>query len=99
MSCALELVSELSSIHGDRGTSHVRRIWRSNEGDHVSDLLRCCQTLEGYCRDERRLVLICVGEAGEHARIGSAHSDDVYPNSSSCDFQCGGLCQSFHCMF
>jgi len=28
---------------------------RSNKSDHMSDLLRCCQTLDGYCRDERRL--------------------------------------------
>src|SRR6266850_4927129 len=96
---ALELVSQLSSIHRDRGASHVRRIRRTHKGDHVSDLLRCCQTLEGHCRDERGLVFICVGEAREHARIRSAHSDYVYPNSSPRDFQCSGLCQSFHRMF
>src|SRR6266852_8456758 len=68
LEAALELVSQLSSIHRDRGASHIRRVCRTHKSDHVSDLLWCCQTLEGYCRDERRLILICVGEACEHAR-------------------------------
>jgi hypothetical protein len=51
-----------------------------DKGDHMSDLLRSCQTLDGHCRDERRFVFICVGEACEHARIRSARSDHVYAN-------------------
>src|SRR5882762_7522723 len=96
---ALESVSDHSSVHWDGGASHVRSICRSNKGDHVSDLLRCGQALDGYCRYERRFVFICVGEACEHARIRCARSDYVYPNSSPRDFQCGGLCQPFHRMF
>src|SRR5713101_6179225 len=56
---ALEaLASDHASIHWDGGTSHVRRICRSNKGDHMSDLLRCCQALDGYRRDERRFIFI-----------------------------------------
>jgi len=43
----------------------------SNKGDHVSDLIRFCQTLDGYCRDQRQFVFICTGEAGEHSCIRS----------------------------
>src|SRR5260370_6160359 len=35
-------VSEHAPIYWDGGTRDVRRICRSNEGDHMSDLLRCC---------------------------------------------------------
>jgi|SRR6516164_1117151 len=59
----------------------------------MRDLLRCRQTLNGYCRDERGFVFICVGEACEHTRIRSARSDYVYPNSCPRDFQCSGFCQ------
>src|ERR1700731_3287937 len=45
---ALELVGQLSSIHRDRGASHVRRVCRTHKSNHVSDLLRGCQTLERY---------------------------------------------------
>src|ERR1700730_15839090 len=96
---ALELVGQLSSIHRDRGASHVRRVCRTHKSNHVSDLLRGCQTLERYGRHERRLILVCAREACEHARICSAHSDYIYANSSPRDFQCSGLCQPFHCMF
>src|SRR4029077_19140204 len=96
---AMELVSQLSSIHRDRGASHVRRVCRTHKADQVSDPLRCCQTRERNMRDEGCLILIRVGEACEHARIRSAHSDDVYPNSSPRDFQCSGFCQPFHRMF
>src|SRR5271169_2280266 len=45
--CALEAAPELGrdhpSIHRDGGTSHVRRISRRDKGDHMRDLLRCCQ--------------------------------------------------------
>src|SRR5229473_1955492 len=61
----LGLVGDHSSVHRDRGASHVRRICRSNKGDHVSDLLRFCQTLDRYCRDQRRFVFICTGEGVE----------------------------------
>lgn len=46
---ALELVSQHSSIHWDGRTGHVCGVLGGNKGDHVSDLLRCCQTLDGYC--------------------------------------------------
>src|SRR5229473_1832881 len=95
----LELVRDHSTIHRDEGASHVRSICRSNKGDHMSDLLRCCQTLDGYCRDQRRFVFICTGEACEHSRIRSARSDYVYPNSGPGDFQRGGLRQPLHRMF
>src|SRR5712691_12844070 len=39
-----DLASDHASIDWDGRTSHVRRICRSNKGDHVSDLLRFCQT-------------------------------------------------------
>src|ERR1700694_3636609 len=96
---ALELVRDHPSIHWDGGTSHVRRIGRSDKGDHMSDLLWCCETFDWHGGDERRFIFICVGEACEHTRIRSARSDYVYSNSGPCDFQCSGLRQSFHCMF
>src|SRR5260370_41296293 len=72
-----DLVGDHSSVHRDGSASHVRSICRSNKGDHASDLLRFCQTLDGYCRDQRRFVFICTGEACEHSLIGSAPSNSV----------------------
>src|SRR5260370_37211527 len=92
-------VGDYSSIHGDGSTGHVRRICRRDKGDHMSDLLRFCQTLDGYRRNERRFIFSCVGEACEHTRIGSARSDYVDPNSAPCHFQRCGLGHSFHRMF
>jgi hypothetical protein len=43
-----ELSREHPSIYRDRGASHVRRICRSDKGDHTSNLLRRCQTLGRY---------------------------------------------------
>src|SRR6266849_3498337 len=96
---ALELVRDHPSIHWDGGTSHVRGICRSDKGDHMSDLLWCCETFHWHGRDERRFVLICVGEACEHTRICSARSHHIYADTRARDFQCRGLCQPFHCMF
>src|ERR1700720_331383 len=96
---ALELVRDHPSIHWDGGTRHVRRICRSDKGDHMSDLLWCCETFHWHGRDERRFVLICVGEAREHTCIRCAYSDYVYSDSSPCDFQRGGFCQPLHRMF
>src|SRR5713226_3493464 len=93
------LVGNHASVHRDGGTSHVRSICRSNKGDHVSDLLWCCETFHWHGRDERRLILICVGEACEHTRICSARSHHIYAHAGSRDFQCSGLCQPFHRMF
>jgi hypothetical protein len=45
---ALELVRDHPSIHWDGGTSHVRRICRSDKGDHMSDLLGCCELYLSY---------------------------------------------------
>src|SRR5580693_1663114 len=39
----IELVCNHPSIHWDGGTSHVRRICRCDKGDHVSNLLWCCE--------------------------------------------------------
>src|SRR6267143_1007696 len=94
-----DLISDHPSIHWDGGTRHVRRICRSDKGDYMSDLLWCCETFHWHGRDERRFVLICVGEACEHSRIRSARSDYVYPNSGPGDFQRGGLRQPLHRMF
>src|SRR2546426_664225 len=47
----------------------------------MSDLLRCCETFDWHGRDECSFIFICIGEACEHARIRSARSDYVYPNS------------------
>src|SRR5258706_3876050 len=94
-----DLVGDHSSVHRDGSASHVRSICRSNKGDHASDLLRFCQTLDGYCRDQRQFVFICTGEAGEHSCIRSTRSDYVYPNSGPGDFQRGGLRQPLHRMF
>src|SRR5712691_9979688 len=99
LEAALELVRDHPSIHWDGGTSHVRRICRSDKGDHMSDLLWCCETFDWHGRDERRFIFICVGEACEHTRIRSARSDYVYPNSGPCDFQRRGFSQPFHRMF
>src|SRR5690349_7771950 len=96
---ALELVRDHPSIHWDGGTRHVRRIWRSDKGDHVSDLLRCCETFHGHGGDERRFIFICIGEACEHTCICCAYSDCIYSDSSPCDFQRGGFCQALHRMF
>src|ERR1700693_2737241 len=93
-----DLARDHASTDGDGGTCHIRRILRSNKGDHVSDLLRRCQTLDGYRRDERRFILICAGEAREHTGVCSAWSDYVYPNSAPCDFQRRGFCHYFHRM-
>src|SRR2546426_12017665 len=65
----------------------------------MSDLLRCCETFDWHGRDECSFIFICIGEACEHARIRSARSDYVYPNSAPCDFQCCGFGHSFHRMF
>src|SRR5712671_6974625 len=92
------LVGDHSSVHCDGSASHVRSICRSNKGDHVSDLIRFCQTLHGYCRDQRQFVFICTGEAGEHSCIRSTRSDYVYPNSGARDFQCSGFCQALYRM-
>src|SRR6266849_4556356 len=94
-----DLISDHSTIHWDGGTGHVRRICRSDKGDHMSDLLRFCETFEWHSRDECSFVCIRIGEACEHARIRGARGDYVYPNSGPCDFQRGGLCQPFHRMF
>src|SRR5713226_6871382 len=95
---AQELVRDHPSIHWDGSTRHVRRICRSDKGDHVSDLLRFCQTLDGYCRDQRQFVFICTGEAGEHSCIRSTRGDYVYSNSGARDFQCSGFCQALYRM-
>src|SRR5439155_14994400 len=99
LEAAPELVRDHPSIHWDGGTSHVRRICRSDKGDHMSDLLWCCETFDWHGRDERRFIFICVGEACEHTRIRSPRSDYVYPNSGPCDFQRRGFSQPFHRMF
>src|SRR5258706_1825096 len=96
---ALKLVRDHPSIHWDGGTRHVRRICRSDKGDHMSDLLWCCETFHWHGRDERRFVLICVGEACEHTRICSARSHHIYADTGARDFQCSGLCQPFYRMF
>jgi len=85
------LVSQHPSIHWDGGTSHVRRICRSNKGDHMSDLLWCCETFDWHGRDERRFIFICVGEACEHTRICSARSHHINAHTGARDFKCGGL--------
>src|ERR1700751_1024194 len=94
-----DLASDHASIDWDGRTCHVRRIFRSNKGNDVSDLLRSCKTLEGHCRNERRFILICAGEAGEHTGVRCARGDYVDPNSAPGDFQCGGFCQSLYSMF
>src|SRR5712692_10352206 len=99
LKAALELVRDHPSIHWDGGTSHVRGICRSDKGDHMSDLLWCCETFHWHGRDERRFVLICVGEACEHTRICSARSHHIYADTGARDFQCSGLCQPFYRMF
>jgi hypothetical protein len=63
------LAGDHASIDWDGRTSHVRRIFRGNKGDHVSDLLRRCQTLDGYRLDQRRFILICASEAREHTSV------------------------------
>src|SRR5260221_5644297 len=75
---ALELVRDHPSIHWDGSTRHVRRICRSDKGDHVSDLIRFCQTLDGYCRDQRQFVFIVTDKAGEPSGIRSTRTDYVY---------------------
>src|SRR5258708_28143956 len=92
------LVGDHSSVHRDGSASHVRSICRSNKGDHVSDLIRFCQTLDGYCRDQRQFFFICTGEACEHSCIRSTRSHYVYPNSGARDFQCSGFCQALYRM-
>ncbi len=77
----------------------MRRIFRSDKRDHVSDFLRPCKMLEGHCRDERRFIFICGGEAGEHTGVRSAWSNHVYPNSGPGDFHCSAFCQSLYRMF
>jgi len=57
----------------------------------MSDLLWCCETFHWHGGDERRFVLICVGEACEHTRICSARSHHIYAHagaatSSAADF-------------
>src|SRR5229473_4975716 len=99
LKAALELVRDHPTIHWDGRTSHVRRICRSDKGDHMSDLLWCCETFHWHGRDERCFVLICVGEACEHTRIRSARSHHIYAHTGARDFQCSGLCQPFHRMF
>src|SRR5260370_8786364 len=79
---ALELVRDHPSIHWDGGTRHVRRICRSNKGDHMSYLLRCSETFHGHAAYNRRSVLICVGEACVHTCIRCACSDYVYSYSA-----------------
>src|SRR5260370_7653763 len=92
-------ICDHSTIHRDGGTRHVRRIRRSNKGDHVSDLLRCRQAFDRYRRHQRRFVCLRVGETCEHARIRSTRIDYVYPDSTPRAFQCTGLCQPFHRRF
>ena len=94
-----ELGSQHSSIHRDRCTGHVRRVCRSDKGDHMSDLLRCRHSFDRYRRDERRLIFICAGEARKHTGVRSAWSNYVYPHSGARDFQCSGFCQALYCMF
>src|SRR5712675_833450 len=102
VSCGLglpELVGEHSSIDWDGGAGHVRGVGRSDEGDHVSDLLWGGQPFEGYGGDKGGFVFVCIGEAGQHAGVRGAGSDYVYANASPCDFQRCGFGHSFDGMF
>src|SRR5438552_12226487 len=81
LEAAPELVRDHSSIHGDGGACHVRRICRSDKGDHMSDFLWCCETFDWHGRDERRLIFIGVGEACEHTRICSARSHHIHADT------------------
>src|ERR1700682_2459609 len=94
-----ELVRDHPSIHWDRGTRHVGRTCRSDKGDHMSDLLWCCETFDWHGRDERRFIFTCVGEACEHTRICSARSHHIHAHTGARDFKCSGLGQPFHRMF
>ena len=61
----------------------------------MCDLLGRRETFERYGRDECRLVVIGVGEACEHARIGGARSDHVDPHAGPRDLECGRFRQPF----
>src|SRR5216684_2064362 len=93
------LVGDHSSVHRDGSASHVRSICRSNKGDHMSDLLRFCQTFDWHSRDECSFIFVCVGEACEHTRICSARSHHINAHTGALDFKCSGLCQPLHRMF
>src|SRR5258708_19507710 len=96
---ALELVRQHPSIHRDGRAGHVGSVCGGYKDDDMSDLLRCCETLDWHGRDECGLIFIRIGEACEHARIRSARSYYIYAHTGSRDFQCSGLCQSFDRMF
>jgi hypothetical protein len=76
-----DLASDHPSIHRDGGASHVRSICRSDKGDHVSDLLRCCQTFDGYRRDKRGLILICVSASTRGVGLLPAYAQNFLPRS------------------
>src|SRR5260370_8831012 len=75
-------ICDHSTIHRDGGTRHVRRIRRSNKGDHVIALLRCLHAFDRYRRHQPRFVCLRVGDNCEHARIRITRIADSYPLST-----------------